>query len=107
MGTYPQQASTLVNFVVVEVLPAYNIILERPTLYRTKAVILTYCLVVKFPTPQGIGMLQGDQATTRYYYINSLQKNVVSESLNIEELDFEERQQKGKPGKRADTSSAS
>ena len=70
----------LVTFVVMEALSAYNVMLGRPTLNRTRAVVSTYSLVVKFSTPSGVGSMRGDQATTRYCYINSLQRNGVSES---------------------------
>ena len=45
MGTYPQQASTLVNFVVAKASSAYNVILGRPILNWTKVVVSTYSLV--------------------------------------------------------------
>ena len=60
MGTYPQQASTLVYFVVVEAHSAYNVILERPTLNQTKAIVSTYSLIIKFPTPYGVRSMQED-----------------------------------------------
>ena len=60
MGTLPQQTSTLVNFVVVKALLAYNVILGRSTLDRTRSVVSTYSLVVKFPT---------------LYRVRSMQKN--------------------------------
>ena len=75
----------------MEVPFAYNVIIGRPTLNRTMAVMSTYSLVVKFPTPHRVRILWGDQATTQYYYVNSLRKNVMSESLNVEELDPKDR----------------
>ena len=36
-------------------------ILGRPTLNRLKAITLTYCLKVKFPTSHRIGEIRGDQ----------------------------------------------
>ena len=59
MGTHPQQTSVITRFVVVEASSAYNVILGRPTLNQARAVVSTYSLVVKFPTPQGIGILKG------------------------------------------------
>ena len=67
MGTHPQQTLTLVNYMVVEAPLIYNVILGRPTLSRTKSVVSTYSLVVKFPTPHEARAMWGDQATTRYY----------------------------------------
>ena len=48
--------------------------------------VSTYSLVIKFPTPQGAEILRGDQATARSCYITSLCKNVVSVTLNMEEM---------------------
>ena len=49
--------------------------------------VSTYSLVVKFPTPQGAGILRGDQATARSCYVTSLRNNVVAEALNVKEID--------------------
>ena len=87
MGTHSQQALVITNFVVVEAPLAYNVILERPTLNQASVVVSTYSLVVKFPTPQGTGILRGDQAAARSCYVTSLRKNVAVEALNMEEMD--------------------
>ena len=71
MGTYPQQASLITKFVMVKAPSAYNVILGRPTLNQARAVVSTYRLVVKFPTPQGVGILRGDQAVSRSCYVTS------------------------------------
>ena len=55
MGTHPQQVSTITNFIVVDDPSVYNVIFRRPTLNQARAVVSTYSLVVKFPTPQGTG----------------------------------------------------
>ena len=73
---------------VVEAPFVYNFILGKVALNQTRDVVSTYSLVVKFPTPHGVGSMQGDQATTRYCYVNSLWRNTVLESLNVEELDL-------------------
>ena len=67
----------ITNFIVVEGPSVYNVILGRPTLNQARAVVSTYRLIVKFPTPQGTGILKGDQATARSYYVTSLCKNTV------------------------------
>ena len=87
MGTHLQLASVITNFVVVEAPSAYNVILGRPTLNQAWAVVSTYSLVVKFPTPQGTGILKGDQAAARSCYVTSLRKSTVAEALNVEEMD--------------------
>ena len=77
----------ITNFVMVEAPSAYNVILGRPTLNQAQAVVSTYSLVVKFPTPQGAGILKGDQARARSCYVTSLCKNAVAGALNVEEMD--------------------
>ena len=79
---------------MVEAPSTYNIILGRPTFNQAKAVVLTYNLVIKFPTPQGTGILMGDQATTQSCYVTFLRKGAVSKALNVEEVD--PREEKGR-----------
>ena len=76
----------MTNFIVVEALSAYNIILGRPTLNRTRAVVSTNSLVVKFLTPKRTEILKGNQATARSCYLTSLNRGAVPEALTIEDL---------------------
>ena len=69
---------------MVEAPSTYNVILGRPTLNQARAVVSTYSLIINFLTPQGTGILRGDQATTRSYYVTSLCKNAIVEALNVE-----------------------
>ena len=55
VGTYPQQVTRNVNFLVVYCSSSYNAIIGRPTLNSWKAVTSTYHLSVKFPTEHGVG----------------------------------------------------
>ena len=83
MGTHPQQASMITNFVMVEAPLAYNVILGRPTLNQVRVVVSTYSLIVKFSSIQGTGILTGDQAAARSCYVTSLQKYTAAEALNV------------------------
>ena len=47
---------------------SYNVILGQPTLNCLKAETSTYCLKVKFPTPNRIGEIYGDQLLARECY---------------------------------------
>ena len=78
----------MTNFIVVDDLSAYNVILGRPTLNQARSVMSTYSLVVKFPTPQGTGILKGDQATARSCYVTFLHRDAIPETLTIEEIDL-------------------
>ena len=53
------------DFVVVDYLSSYNIIIGKSTLNRWKAATSTYCLKVKFPTDNGVGEVKGDQILAR------------------------------------------
>ncbi|KAL0361192.1 UNVERIFIED_CONTAM: hypothetical protein Sradi_3803700 [Sesamum radiatum] len=60
MGRGTARKTYLLKFLVVDVPSAYNVILGRPTLNTFQAVISTYHMKIKFPTPGGIGEVQGD-----------------------------------------------
>ena len=51
---YPAQVSKEIDFLVVDCLLMYNIILGRLTLNKLRVVTLTYYLKVKFPTVHSI-----------------------------------------------------
>ena len=86
MGIHLQQISIITNFIVVEALSTYNVILEMPTLNQAKAVDSTYSLFIKFLTPQGTKIIKENQAITRSCYVTSLRKDTVSETLAVEDL---------------------
>ncbi|XP_023874707.2 uncharacterized protein LOC111987240 [Quercus suber] len=66
--TYLAQVTIQANFLVINCPSSYNVILGRPTLNRLKAVMSTYCLKVKFLTPNGVGQIRGDQLLARECY---------------------------------------
>ena len=68
VGTYPTQVSKEIDFLVVDCLSTYNVILGRPTFNKLKAVTSTYYLKVKFPTTNGKGEINGDQVLPRECY---------------------------------------
>ncbi|KAK3004460.1 hypothetical protein RJ639_019271 [Escallonia herrerae] len=71
IGTPPTQANLMLDFVVVKVPSAYNVILGRPALNQLQAMVSTYHLKMKFPTEDGIGELKGDQTTAHQCYVTS------------------------------------
>ena len=68
VGSYPRQLTHQLDFLVVDCPSSYNVIIERPTLNRWKATIFTYCLMVKFPTENGVGKVKGNQVLARECY---------------------------------------
>ena len=55
VGSYPQQITKSVNFLVVDCSSLYNAIIGRSTLNSWKAVTPTYHLSIKFPMEYEIG----------------------------------------------------
>ena len=84
VGTYPQQITKDVSFLVADCSFSYNAIIGMPTLNSWKAVTSTYHLSVKFPTEHGVGQVQGDQLAARECYLAMLAMDEQVQTLNIE-----------------------
>ncbi|GKV15552.1 hypothetical protein SLEP1_g26334 [Rubroshorea leprosula] len=74
VGLEPRFRMTSVTFLVVKMESAFNAILGRATLCNLKAVISQPHLCMKFPTPQGVGVLKGNQKMARAYYQDTFKK---------------------------------
>ena len=59
-GIYLAQVSKEIDFLVVDCLSTYNVILGRLTLNKLKAATSTYYLKVKLPIAHDIGEIRGD-----------------------------------------------
>ena len=68
VGTYPRQLTRQLDFLVVDYLSSYNVIIGRPTLNLWKAATSTYYMKVKFLTENGVGEVKGDQVLARECY---------------------------------------
>ena len=88
VGSYPQQITKSVNFLVVDCSSSYNVIIGRPTLNSWKAVTSTYHLSVKFPMEYGIGQAQGDQLAARECYLAMMALDEQVQTMSIEERRF-------------------
>ena len=73
------------DFLVVDCPLAYNIIIERPTLNRLRAVTYTHHLLLKFPTEHRIGEVRGDQIAARECYLASLGTKGENQMMTIKE----------------------
>ncbi|XP_030969633.1 uncharacterized protein LOC115989899 [Quercus lobata] len=85
VGSYPQQITKEVNFLVVDCTSSYNAIIGRPTLNSWKAITSTYHLSVKFPTEYGIGQAQGDQLAAKECYLAMMALDEQVQTMSIEE----------------------
>jgi len=63
---------TIQHFVVLEEHSAYNVIMGRPWLHAIEAVPSTYHQSVRFPGPEGIMELCGNQAVARECFMYEL-----------------------------------
>ena len=68
VGTQLRQLTRQLDFLVVNCLSSYNVIIRRPTLNRWKAATSTYCLKVKFSIDDGVGEVRADQILARECY---------------------------------------
>ncbi|XP_075670039.1 uncharacterized protein LOC142639787 [Castanea sativa] len=84
IGTYPQQLTKEVSFLVVDYSSAYNAIIGRPTLNAWRAAMSMYHLLV-ISTEYRIGEACGDQMAARKCYIAMLEMDDHLQVLNIEE----------------------
>ena len=71
-STYPTQVTKEIDFLIVDCLSTYNIILGRPALNKLRVATLTYYLKVKYPTAHGVREIRGDQVLARKCYQVSL-----------------------------------
>lgn len=69
VGSYPQQITKEVNFLVIDCLSPYYAIIGRLTLNTWRAEMSTYHLSVKFPVEYVIGEVQNDQLADRECYL--------------------------------------
>ncbi|GKV50035.1 hypothetical protein SLEP1_g56750 [Rubroshorea leprosula] len=74
VGSEPRFRMASVTFLVVKMESAFNAILGRATLCELKAVISQPHLCMKFPTPQGVGVLKGNQKMARTCYQDTFKK---------------------------------
>ncbi|KAL0373708.1 UNVERIFIED_CONTAM: hypothetical protein Sradi_3286500 [Sesamum radiatum] len=85
LGRGTTRKTCLLMFLVVDVPSAYNVILGRPTLNTFQAVISTYHMKIKFPTPGGVGEVQGDPLQSKRCYVEGVckgQKRSVDEATD-------------------------
>ncbi|XP_021732604.1 uncharacterized protein LOC110699388 [Chenopodium quinoa] len=69
----------IVKFLVVEAVTAYNIILGRPTLNKSKAVIIPSLMLMKYERDDGsVGSLNGDLKTARECYLLAVKPTLAS-----------------------------
>ncbi|GKV36705.1 hypothetical protein SLEP1_g44805 [Rubroshorea leprosula] len=74
VGLEPRFRMASITFLVIKMESSFNAILGRATLCELKAVISQPHLCMKFPTPQGVGVLKGNQKMARTCYQDTFKK---------------------------------
>ncbi|XP_052206795.1 uncharacterized protein LOC127811124 [Diospyros lotus] len=96
LGVDPQLVTRQVNFIVVKTsLAAYNMILGRPLLNDLRAVVCSCYLLMKFPTPAGVGQVQRDQKKAQTCYVSSTKGKRDEETLSIAEKAIQKSLEEG------------
>ncbi|XP_031106926.1 uncharacterized protein LOC116011573 [Ipomoea triloba] len=75
LGSQPNVLKTTIDFVVVKLKCVHNAILGRPGITRAAAVISMNHLCMKFHTPNGIGVVRGDQRAARQCYVRAVKQS--------------------------------
>ena len=87
LGDPSFQATTAVNFLIVDTPSTYNILLGRPSLNAIKVIPSASHMMIKFPTTSGVGMVRGDQRVARECYSASMKKK-TGNNIYLDELDM-------------------
>ena len=87
LGDPPCQATTTVRFLIVDAPSSYNVLLGKSSLNAIKAILSAYHMVIKFPTTNKVGMVQGDQRVARECYSASMKQKAV-DNIYVDELDM-------------------
>ncbi|XP_048421226.1 uncharacterized protein LOC125468813 [Pyrus x bretschneideri] len=86
IGTGSYTATITTSFLVVDCPTTYNVIFRCTGINDLKAMVSTYMLLMKFPTPYGNGYIRGDQLSARSCYNTSVKQqhlHVPKETLSI------------------------
>ena len=75
------------KFLIVNSSSAYNVLLGRPSLNAIKSIPSAYHMVIKFPTTNGVGLVQGDQRVARECYSASMKQKTI-DSIHMDDLDI-------------------
>lgn len=70
----PRTMVRQVQFVVLDGYSAYNTFLGRTSLSDSRVVTTIWCFVMKFRAPKGVGVMRGNEDTSRKCYVAELRE---------------------------------
>ena len=83
MEDYPRQSYVIVNFLVIDQPLDFNAVLSRPSFRALKAITSIYHLLMKFPNPNGVGQVQGNQDEASKCYNQVVRNASRPQQVNI------------------------
>ena len=82
VGDYPRQSCVMGDFLVIDQSSTFNTVLG-PSLRALKAITSIYHLLMKFPTPNGVGQVRGNDDEARRCYNQEVRKASRPRQVNI------------------------
>ena len=83
LGEWPRAATEMIDFLVMDLPSAYNGILGRTSLSAMGIVTSVRHQLTKFPTPNKIGLVRGDQPASRGCYYTSAKNSIKPASVKV------------------------
>ncbi|XP_020266231.1 uncharacterized protein LOC109841696 [Asparagus officinalis] len=83
LGAPPKQVTTQIQFLMMDMKSAHNVISGQTALHSLRAIASTYHQVLKFPTPNGVGVVQSSQKEARSYYLLSVKGKGAQGTMSI------------------------
>ena len=83
LGDYPLQSCVMADFLVINQPSAFNAVLGKLSLRALKATTSIYHLLMKFPTPNGMGQVHRNQHETRECYNQAIRNASRPRQVNI------------------------
>ena len=68
LGDYPRYSCVMADFLVINQLLTFNVVLDRPSFRALIAITSIYHLLMKFPTPNSVGQVDENQHEARECY---------------------------------------
>ncbi|XP_031097005.1 uncharacterized protein LOC116001256 [Ipomoea triloba] len=95
---YPRVLKVEMEFIVVNLACVHNVILGRPGIAQMRAIIFMPHLCMKFPTPEGVGVVRGDPRSARLCYVRAVEKQAASTSRANTIARRKDEEKKEQPG---------
>ena len=83
VGEYPRQSCVMADFLVINQPSGFNAVLGRLFVRALKAITNIYHLFMKFPTPNSVGQVRGNQDKTRRCYNQAVRSASKPRQVNI------------------------